>query len=229
MNRNVTAIAALALSWASVAAQEQEAATRGKAESKSTAQDAKSTKPTVLAVGSPVPTDLVLTDSKGKEFAFKDQKGKVVMVHFWSTSCPWEKQAEPKLNQLATDFKGKDVVCVAINANGNEIGQAPDAAAFAAKEDKDRPYYSITKHLDKLNHAVLFDHTGDAARLFGAKTTPHCFVIDSKGVLAYAGGLDNNGKAKEGDVEASGQYVRLAIDALLAGKPVETSTSRPYG
>jgi thiol-disulfide isomerase/thioredoxin len=189
--------------------------------------DKKAAAPAALKIGDAVPADLQLHDADGKAFAFKDHKGKVVAIHFWSVTCPWEKHAEPKLNQLATDYKGKDVVLVAINANANEIGDAPDAAAFQAKEDKDKPYHGLRKHIGKVNHTVLFDHTGDVARTFGAKTTPHCFVIDKEGKLAYAGGLDSDGKSSE--VEASGQYVRLAIDATLAGKKVETPTAEAYG
>ncbi len=211
---------------APLTAQESAAPTKPAAPAQDTGTDKKAA-PATLAVGTALPADLKLLDADGKEFAFKDHQGKVVMVHFWSTTCPWERVAEPKLNQLATDFKGKDVVVLAINANKGEIGEQPEAAAFSAKEDKDKPYHGIRKQLAKVNHKVVFDHTGDVGRLFGAKTTPHCFVIDQKGVLAYAGGLDNDGKSE--DVPAENQYVRLAINALLAGKPVETSTSKPYG
>jgi len=182
-----------------------------------------------LSVGSAIPADLKLKDIDGKEFAFKDQLGKIVVVHFWSITCPWETVAEPKIQKLCADYKDKDVVFVAINANKGEIGSEPDAKAFEAKEEKDKPYQNLRKHVagSDFNHRVLIDHSGDVARLLGAKTTPHCFVVDAKGALRYSGGLDNDGKSET--VDADKQYVRVAIEALRAGKPVSQQTTKPYG
>lgn len=223
--RHMFGVVLLALGWAPLTAQEgagtaKPAAPAGQDKDKEAA-------PTVLTVGSSVPADLRLTDADGNEFAFKEQRGKVVMLHFWSYDCPWEKVAEPKLKKLATDFKDKGVVVVAINANANEIGKQPDAEAFKAEKDDAKPYHGIRKHLGRLNHPVLFDHTGDVARLFGAESTPHCFVIDKEGKVAYGGALDHDGKSP--DVDAEHQYARLAIEAALAGKPAATTSAKPYG
>lgn len=184
---------------------------------------------TPLTVGATLPEDTKLSDLDGKEVTFKSYRGKTVVVHFWSTTCPWEKVAEPKLNQLAESWKGKDVVMLAVNANQNELGPKPDAAAFAAKEEADKPYANLRKKAQEvgMNHSVLVDHGGSFARLLDAKTTPHCFVFDGKGVLAYAGALDNDGGGKLGD--KANAYVRDAVDAVLAGKPVATPTTKPYG
>ena len=179
-----------------------------------------------LEVGDMLPPDVKLKDKDGKDFVFAEQKGKVVFVHFWSFRCPWEKVAEPKLNKLAEDCKDQDFVAVAINANSNEIGKEPNWEELKGKEDAD-PYADFAEHLKKVNHTVLFDHSGDVGRLFGAKTTPHCFVIDKTGKLVYAGGLDNDGR--EVDLPKEQQYARLAIEAALAGKEVERPTSKPYG
>jgi thiol-disulfide isomerase/thioredoxin len=189
----------------------------------------KQTKPSVLTVGTALPADLKLKDSEGKEFSFADQKGKIVFIHWWSTTCPWEKAAEPKINKLAADFKDKDVVTVAINSNAGEIGKEPEASAFDAKEKKDKPYAKLREKAESTgtNHRILIDHSGDVSRLFGAKNTPHCFVVDAKGVLAYAGALDGDGKSEQ--VPADKQYVRQAIEDLKANKPVTMSSSKPYG
>jgi thiol-disulfide isomerase/thioredoxin len=223
MFRSVSFGVALALGAAPLFAQESDAAAAKPAAPAK--QDRKQVTP--IAIGSSVPDGLTLRDVDGKEFSFAAQQGKVVLLHFWSFTCPWEKVAEPKLNQLATDFQGKDVVMVAINANRNEIGEAPDPAAFAAEDEKARPYARVRKQLEKLNHRVLFDHDGEAGRVFGARTTPHCFVIDKNGTLVYGGGLDNDGKNVE--VDPQDQFARLAVEAALAGKPVAVSTTKPYG
>lgn len=193
------------------------------------AQDPAEKKPVVLAVGSTVAADVALTDLDGKQFKFGDLRGKTVVIHFWSITCPWEKVAEPKLMQIATDYKDKDVVVLAINSNANEIGAQPEAADFATDDAKKKPYASIRKHVEKteFNHKVLVDHSGDVARLFAAKTTPHCYVLTAEGKVAYSGALDNDGKNELGD--KAQHYVRLAVDAVKAGKEVETSSTRPYG
>lgn len=182
--------------------------------------------PTVLAVGDTVPKDVQLTDTDGKPFSFEQARGKVVAIHFWSTTCPWEKAAEPKLMKLASDFAERDVVVVAINANRGEIGEPPAPDAFAAEDEDARPYPELRKKAGqvKFNHRILIDHGGEVARLLAAKSTPHCFVIDKKGVLVYSGALDDNGRG-----EVKQQYVRDAVEAALAGREVETSTTRPYG
>lgn len=196
---------------------------------KDVVKDAEEAKPVVLAVGSTVAADVALTDLDGKEFKFGDLRGKTVVIHFWSITCPWEKVAEPKLQQIATDYKDKDVVVLAINANANEIGAKPAAADFQTEDAKAKPYASVRKHMAKVefNHKVLVDHSGDVGRLFAAKTTPHCFVLNGEGKIAYSGALDNDGKGELGD--KAQHYVRLAVDAVKAGKEVETSSTRAYG
>jgi thiol-disulfide isomerase/thioredoxin len=177
-----------------------------------------------LKVGAVVDEKLTVRDIDGKEMSFKDLRGKVVFIHFWSTSCPYEKNANPKTIALADMYKGKDVVCLAIDANSNEIGTPP------AKDAKpSETYTDIRKKLadDKMSFPVYADHGNKLADLFGAQHTPHCFVINQKGVLVYAGGLDNdpdNAKGKEAK-----QYVKDAIDQTLAGKEVTTKTSEAYG
>ncbi len=187
---------------------------------------ARQPEPAPLQIGDTVPEDLQLTDTAGKTFSFKDARGKVVAIHFWSTSCPWEKAAEPKLMQLCKDLDGKDAVVVAINCNQPEIGEQPKPEAFAAADPAARPYANLRKKAEQvqMNHRVLVDHGGTVATLLAAKTTPHCFVIDKKGVLVYSGALDDSGRG-----EPKQHYLRDAVEAALAGKTVETATTRPYG
>lgn len=186
-------------------------------------------RPKVLDVGGEVPKDLTLFGLDGKPVRFGDLRGKTVVVHFWSIVCPWEKQAEPKMMAIADSYGDQDVVVLAINANAPEIGAKPEPEAFAAEDDSKRPYGDIRAHVEdvQLNHRVLVDHTGDVGRFFQAKTTPHCFVIDPKGVLRYQGALDNDPRDTLGDEAET--YVRDAIDAVLAGREVETTATKPYG
>lgn len=189
----------------------------------------KPAKPEKLALGVAIPEDLTMTDVAGQQLRFGDLRGKTTVVHFWSITCPYEKAAEPKLMQIASDYADDDVVVLAINSNAGEIGAQPDPKAFAAEKESERPYADIRAHAAKveLNHRVLVDHSGDIARFFGGKTTPHCFVFDAKGVLRYEGALDDDPRGSKGD-EAT-NYVRLAVDAVRSGKEVATASTRPYG
>ncbi|MCC6409813.1 MAG: redoxin domain-containing protein, partial [Planctomycetes bacterium] len=138
-------------------------------------------------LGSVVDENITLRDLDGKELKFKDLRGKVVFIHFWSKDCPYERAADPKTVALAEQFKSKDVVCLAINSNVTEIG------AEAPKSDvkPEERYKDIRAHLaeKKMSFPVYADHGNKVADLFGAQHTPHCFVIDQKGVLRYVGGL----------------------------------------
>jgi thiol-disulfide isomerase/thioredoxin len=214
----------LAAALCAAAAMAQEAPPAGKP-----AQDPAKAEPTILKIGDQVPPGTKLSTLDGKEFTFKEVRGKTVVIHFWSTVCPSEPVAEPKLLKLASDYRDKDVVVLAINANQNEIGARPEPAAFESKDKKSLPYASLRAKAEKvgMNHSVLVDHGGDVARLLAARSTPHCFVIDGKGTLAYSGALDDDAGGDLGD--GAKQYVRMAVEAVRAGKPVETSTTKPYG
>lgn len=194
---------------------------------------------TKLEVGKTVPANLKLPTIDGKTTSFGDLRGKVVFVHFWSIRCPWEKYAEPVILGLEKKYKGKDVVILAINSNQNEIGAKPKAAKPAEdveagetkgadKKKKAAPYANLIAHVKKtegFEHAVLVDHGNKASRMFGARTTPHCFVIDQKGVLRYSGGLDGYAQNRDNPEP----FVKNAIDALLTGKEVTVANTRPYG
>jgi hypothetical protein len=77
--------------------------------------------------------------------------------------------------------------------------------------------------------AYLLDSDGTMGRAYGAKTTPHMFVIDPKGTVVYAGGIDDKATTDAADVTTAKNYVQAALDEAMAGKPVSTPTSTPYG
>lgn len=182
-----------------------------------------------LKVGAEVPGTLSLQTTEGRNVRFQELRGSTVVLHFWSVSCPWEDLAEPKLNQLTTEFKDQKVVVLAINSNKGEIGEAPAAEQFKAEKEADRPYQRLKAKAREvaMNHEILVDHSGDVARLFAAKTTPHCYVIDAKGVLRYAGALDDDGQGKKG--KDATPYVANAVKALLEGREPEVAETKPYG
>ncbi len=174
----------------------------------------------VYKLGSVVDEKLVLTDIDGKSMTFKDLRGKVVAIHFWSSTCPYETVADPKVQALEQRWKdNKDVVVLAINANSTEIG------AERSSDD----YAGIREVLKKkgLANRVFADHGNKLADLFQATNTPHCFVLDRAGKLVYMGGLDDDPKGDKG--EATKQYLRDAVEATVAGKEVAVKETKPYG
>jgi thiol-disulfide isomerase/thioredoxin len=185
--------------------------------------------PQVLALGGELPKDLVLRDLDGKEQKFGLLRGKVVVFHFWSSTCPYEELAEPKLIRLAADFANKDVAVFGIASNHGEIGEAPDPKAFEQKDADQRPYAALRRQVAQVgcNHPILVDHGGTVAKLLGAQTTPHCFVFDPKGLLRYRGALDDSPNSETG--ADTKQYVRVAVEALRAGEQVPLAETKPYG
>lgn len=185
--------------------------------------------PKVLGLGDELPKDITLQDLDGKLHTFADLRGKVVVLHFWSSTCPWEIVAEPKINALAADYAKKDVVVLGIAANAGEIGKKPEPEEFREKDADKRPYAKLrAKAIEsEVNHPILADHGARVGKLLDAKTTPHMFVFDAKGKMVYTGALDDDGRGKQ--PERAANYVRAAIDATLAGEAVGMATTKPYG
>ncbi|MFN0243570.1 MAG: redoxin domain-containing protein [Planctomycetota bacterium] len=169
-------------------------------------------------IGKPAP-DFTLTDINGKEVKLSDHKGKIVVLEWFNPECPVIVKAhtEGSLKTLAADITKDGVVFLAINSSAAGMqGNGVD------KNKKGAETWS-------LKHPILIDESGRVGQMYGAKTTPHMFVIDTKGVLAYAGAIDNN---RSGDVTPDKlvNYVTAAIADLKSpeGKVKEPKT-QAYG
>jgi len=171
-------------------------------------------------VGDPAPS-FSLVDTNGKQHALDDFKGKVVVLEWFNHDCPFVKKHYDSGNMpaLQSRYTAKDVVWLSINSSapGKQGNYAPDKASELSKEKKSAATY------------VLLDQDGTVGRLYGAKTTPHMFLIDDKGTLVYAGAIDDKPSTDKADVEGAKSYVRAAFDEAKAGKPVTTATTAPYG
>lgn len=159
--------------------------------------------PATPLVGQPAPL-FTAQDTEGQLFDLGAQKGKIVVLEWFNPGCPFVRQAHGAggaLVDLPKTWTDKGVVWVAINsgAPGKE-GAGLDVNKAARAE------YGI-------GYPVLLDESGEIGRLYGAKTTPHLFVIDASGNLAYDGGLDN---APLGEVEGGGARQAWTQDALAA-------------
>jgi peroxiredoxin len=166
---------------------------------------------TAAQVGSAAPA-FSLEDQDGKKISLADYKDKIVVLEWTNPGCPVvQRHYKAKtMTTLATKYADKGVVWLAINST--------NTATNATNKEW------VTEQ--KLSYPVLNDASGSTGIAYGAKTTPHMFVIDKTGKLVYAGGIDNDPK---GNADAPVNYVGKALDELLAGKAVTTSTSKAYG
>jgi len=163
--------------------------------------------------------DFQLTDTDGKTVKLSALRGKVVVLEWFNPDCPFVKQAhgEGALEDMAARWTAKGVVWLAVNS------------AAPAKQGYGRDRNAAARKEWSLAHPVLLDETGVAGKAYGATNTPHMYVIDKKGTLVYAGGLDN---APFGEVKGGGAvvpYAEQAIEATLAGKKVPLAETRAYG
>lgn len=171
-------------------------------------------------VGKPAPAFSV-KDWDGKTRSLSDFKGKTVVLEWFNFYCPFvRKHYDPgNMQSLQKKYTGKGVVWLSVcsSADGKPGWATPEAHKTNFKERNGAPT------------AVLIDADGTMGRAYGAKTTPHMFVIDKKGVLAYAGAIDDNTSADKEAVKTAKNYVAAALDETLAGKPVSTSATKAYG
>ncbi|AGC41644.1 hypothetical protein MYSTI_00286 [Myxococcus stipitatus DSM 14675] len=162
-------------------------------------------------VGKPAPA-FTLKDETGKEHSLSQYKGKVVVLEWTNPECPFVKrhyEADTMANTLK-GFDAKKVVWLAVDSTGHNT---PDKSADWKKKEA-FPY------------AVLQDASGATGKAYGAKTTPHMYVIDGEGVVRYAGAIDDDPRGKNAKKV---NHVQTAVDAVLNGKPVPAATTTPYG
>ena len=170
------------------------------------------------AIGDTAPTFTLKDVKSGSDVALTDLKGKVVVLAFHSTGCPWYRMRENGgydrvFVKMVEAYKGKDVVFLGINANKNE------------STDKVKSY--VTKH--SINYTVLKDPGNKVADAYGAKVTPHVMVIDKDGKLRYRGGVEKR-PANPGECGNSDeQYLGPVIDALLKGSEPPVTETKAVG
>lgn len=221
-------VAALTAAFISVGCNDKQAAAPAQAEDTATTKanaEAPATdtpKPAARAakVGEAAP-DFELKDLDGKAVKLSDYKGKVVVLEWFNPGCPFVKAAHKKGSLVDTAQKQaeKGVVWLSINSG------APGKQGHGIETNKN----AVTEFAMK--NPVLLDEDGRVGKAYGAKHTPHMFVIDKDGKLAYAGAIDNSpdgegGSPKDGKLI---NYVDEALSDIEAGKPVRTPTTEAYG
>jgi peroxiredoxin len=164
-------------------------------------------------VGQPAP-EFALKDTAGKDVKLGDFKGNVLVIEWSNHECPFcQRHAKENTAQTVLDkFKGKPVKWIGIDSTKTAGEKTAEIAAWAKE--------------NKITYPILIDAEGTIGKKFGAKTTPHVFVIDQKGTLVYAGAIDDD---KMGTKEGARNYVIEAIEAVLNNTAVPTATTEPYG
>ena len=173
-----------------------------------------------VEVGKTAP-NFTLPDTNGRAHSLADLKGKYVVLEWYQPDCPFVRKHYNSGNMQALQkaYTAKGVVWLSIDSSApGEEGNYPAAKLneFAARDGAART-------------ALLLDPDGKVGRLYGAKTTPDMYIIDPNGNLVYRGAIDNKRSTDLDDVKTATNYVRAALDAALAGKPVSTTATQPYG
>ena len=171
-------------------------------------------------VGQPAP-DFALKDTSGKTVRLSDFKGKHVVLEWTNPGCPFVKKHYDSGNMPATqkDATAKGVVWLSINSTEKASRDYLEPGALMAwkTERKSAPT------------AVLMDEEGTVGRSYGARTTPHLYIVNPQGQLIYAGGIDSIPSARVSDIEKATNYVKVGLAEALAGKPLSAATTQPYG
>ena len=212
--RIVPVLAATLLAFGSAALAVQ---SEGKKKSDNASHKDKEHKEKALEIGAKVP-DFSATDASGKTVKFSDFAGKTVVLEWVNPGCPVCRKVTEggQVAKMIADAKAIDPNVVFLMVNST--------AAMASKPAETTDYLSKNKVAPT---AALIDGDGKVGHLFGAKTTPHMFVVDSKGTLVYEGAFDDS--EDRGDTPGKTNYVINALQQLKDGKAVSPSTTKAYG
>ncbi len=171
-------------------------------------------------VGQPAPA-FSISDSQGKTVSLADYKGKHVVLEWVNPGCPFVKKHYDSGNMPATQKSAADkgVVWLAVSSTAKSASDylpPPQLEAWLTSKQ------AVPK-------ATLMDDDGKLGRAYGARTTPHLYVIDPAGTLVYAGAIDSKPTANPADIKTATNYVSQALGEVLAGKPVSRPNSTAYG
>ncbi|HEV2804888.1 MAG TPA: thioredoxin family protein [Chthoniobacterales bacterium] len=172
------------------------------------------------AVGSNAP-DFSLTDSKGNTQSVSQYKGKYVVLEWFNPGCPFVQKhyGSGNMQKLQQEFTGKGVVWLTIDSS------APGLEGYLTAEQANAKMAEWKTR----QTALVLDPDGKAGRSYGAKNTPHMFVINPEGKIVYEGAIDSKATPNPSDIANSTNYVKVALDESLSGKTVTNANTKPYG
>lgn len=171
-------------------------------------------------VGQPAPA-FTAQDTGGKTVSLADFKGRHVVLEWLNPGCPYVQKHYDSGNMQATQkaATAKGVVWLAVNSTAQDHGDYLAPAKLAGWMQGHKAAATAT----------LVDADGKVGKAYGARTTPHMYLIDPAGKLVYAGAIDSKPSANKADIASATNHVQAALADALAGKPVALATTRPYG
>ncbi len=169
--------------------------------------------------GQPAP-GFTLTDLSGKPVNLADYKGRTVVLEWHNFECPFVQKHYRRGNMQALQTRyANDVVWLAVSSTARAASDYMEPAVISQRLSEFRaspaPY--------------LMDTPGSVGMAYGAKTTPHMYIIDPSGKVVYNGAIDDRKSTNLDDVKAAKNYVAAALDEMKAGKPVSVASTTPYG
>jgi peroxiredoxin len=171
-------------------------------------------------VGAPAPA-FQAVDVEGKTRNLQEFAGKTVILEWTNHDCPYVRKHynSATMQTLQKDMAREGIVWLSVISS--PVGEQGHVSAAQAKE--------LTVKRDAAPAGILLDPDSKVARAYGAQTTPHMYIIDPKGTLAYMGAIDDRPTAAASSLEGAKSYVRQAIAELKAGKPVSEASTKAYG
>ncbi|TAH36120.1 MAG: thioredoxin family protein [Alphaproteobacteria bacterium] len=171
-------------------------------------------------IGNPAP-DFAATDSNGKTVNLSDFKGRNVVLEWTNNECPFVRKhyESGNMQSLQKKYTAQDVVWLSI------VSSAPGKQGHVDGATANK----LTVSRGASPTAVLLDESGKIGKLYGAKTTPHMFIVDKTGKLAYAGAIDDINSTDIADVKKARNYIDMAFADINANRTVALSSTKPYG
>ncbi|HVH88277.1 MAG TPA: thioredoxin family protein [Terriglobales bacterium] len=173
-----------------------------------------------VKVGDSAP-DFTGTDSHGQAHKLSDYRGKFVVLEWHNNGCPFTKKhyESGNMQRLQKQWTDKGVVWLTV------ISSSPGSQGYVTA-DQENDYM---QRMHAAPTAALLDPKGEIGHLYGAKTTPHMFVINPQGQIIYNGAIDDKPTPDPSDVNGAKNYVSEALQESMAGQAVAVATTRPYG
>jgi peroxiredoxin len=171
-------------------------------------------------VGSQAP-DFHGTDSSGKTQSLDQYRGKYVVLEWHNHDCPYtvKHYQSGNMQSLQKEWTAKGVVWFTV------ISSAPGTQGYVDASAEN----AYMRKMGARPTGAILDPSGAIGHLYDAKTTPNMFVIDPSGKLIYAGAIDDHATTDVSDISSSKNYVSAALTEAMAGQPVKTAYTRPYG
>jgi peroxiredoxin len=165
--------------------------------------------------------DFTLTDTNGKKHNLSDFKGKLVVLEWLNPDCPFvvKHYGPGNMQGLQKRYTDQGVIWLSINSSAE--GKEGYYSAEALNEWANKSGVKTT--------AILLDSDGKVGKRFGAKTTPHMFIIDASGNVVYQGAIDSVASTDDADIKDATNYVSTTLDEIMAGKTVSTPSTKSYG